>query len=154
MTTEALPSSARAEALEELASAAYGEEVAVTEVIRPAAVLTELSAHAIAVQLAAHDARSEGHWVADATVWRRYDRPWDGPDDPGDARLVGTMHVAYGTPSRFDITVYRATITTFGAATGWTVESLCDEAFAFGGLTLSRCPRASLRPPPPVFKMR
>jgi len=35
---------------------------------------------------------------------------------------------------------------------GWTVESLCDEALGFGGLTLATCPRADLKPPPKPFR--
>jgi hypothetical protein len=62
------------------------------------------------------------------------------------------LQVAYGTPTRYEITIYRATITTFGTVHGWTVESLCDEALDFGNLTLANCPRADLKPPPKPFR--
>src|SRR5438046_396949 len=70
-----------------------------------------------------------GHWDATPTTWHRYDRPRD-PSDPApmDTRLIGTLQVAYGTPTKYEITVYRATITRLGTDAGWTVESLCDEA--------------------------
>src|SRR5206468_10713337 len=131
---------------------AYDEGV-VTEVIRPAAVLPEESARAVLVELAVRDVRADGCWHATPTLWRRYDHPWDGVDQPGSAQLVGSMQVAYGTPTRYEITIYRCTITTFGQLSGWTVETLCDDALAYGGLTLATCPRADLKEPPRPFRM-
>ena len=137
---------------EELAAAVY-EDVAVTEVIRPAAVLPESAARAVLVELALRDVRSDGLWWSSPTVWQRWDAPWAGPDDSGEAQLLGTLQVTYGSPSRYAITVYRVTITSAGEQAGWTVESLCDEALGFGGHTLADCPRADLAPPPPVFRL-
>ena len=137
--------------LEIFMTEAYDEGV-VTEVIRPAAILPEAAARAALVEMAMQDVHGNGRWDAQPTIWRRYDRPWDGLDDPGSAELIGTMQVAYGTPTRYEITIYRATITRFGTINGWTVESLCDEALSFGGLTLATCPRADLKPPPKPFK--
>jgi len=126
----------------------------VEEVIRPAAVLPEEAARLVLVELALRSIDAGGVWDASPTVWHRYDRPRD-PSDPApiDTRLVGTLQVAYGTPTRYEITVYRATITRLGTEQGWTVETLCDEALGYGNLTLASCPRASLAPPPPHFKM-
>jgi hypothetical protein len=137
--------------LELFMTEAYDEGV-VTEVIRPAVILPETAARAVLVELAMHDAQGQGLWHAQPTLWRRFDRPWDGVDEPGTAELIGTMQVAYGTPTRYEITVYRATITRLGTVHGWTVESLCDEALGFGGLTLANCPRADLQPPPQPFR--
>ena len=137
---------------EELAAAVY-EDVAVTEVIRPSAVLPESAARAVLVELAMRDARQEGLWSSSPTLWQRYDRPWDRFDEPGAAQLLGSLHVTYGTPTKYAITVYRATVTKVGAMHGFTVESLCDEALGYGGYTLADCPRADLAPPPPVFRM-
>jgi hypothetical protein len=134
-----------------LVTEAYDDGV-VTEVIRPAAVLPESAAREVLVELAARDVTANGLWYAQPTQWRRYDRSWVGPDAPGAAELLGTMQVAYGTPTRYEITIYRATITTTGARNGWTVEMLCDEALSFGGLTLATCPRADLKPPPKPFR--
>ncbi|MFN2536696.1 MAG: hypothetical protein ABR549_00910 [Mycobacteriales bacterium] len=142
-------------ALEMLASSAYGETEAVTEVIRPSAVLPEKAALRVVSELSVRDARTGGVWVAEPTCWRRYSGPWNGPDgDAGDAQLLGTIQVAYGTPARYDITVFRVTITDAGAADDWTVERLCDEAFGYGGLTLASCPRTALVPPPRPFRIR
>ena len=147
--------STRDEALELLASAAYGDDVAVTQVIRPAAILPELAARAVLSDLMLCDARQGGHWIAEPATWRRYDVPWNGTDGgPGTAQLVGTLQVVYGKPTRYEITVFRATVTRAGAVDGWTVDSLCDEAFSYGGLTLATCPRAELTAPPPPFRMR
>jgi hypothetical protein len=129
------------------------EEVAATEVIRPSAVLPETAARAVLVEMALQDVRGGGVWDASPALWRRYDRPWSSSEAPGDALLIGSLQVAYGVPTRYAITVYRATVTTFGERAGWTVESLCDEALGYGGYTLADCPRAELSPPPRPFRM-
>jgi hypothetical protein len=127
----------------------------VEEVIRPAAILPEEAARLVLVELALRDIDAGGTWRASPTVWHRYDRPRDADDPtPMEARLVGTLQVAYGTPTRYEITIYRATVTRLGTEAGWTVESLCDEALGFGGLTLATCPRAGLNPPPKPFRPR
>jgi hypothetical protein len=138
--------------LEMLMTEAYDEGV-VTEVIRPAAILPEESARAVLVELAVRDVHGAGEWHATPTLWRRFDRPWDGVDQPGTAQLIGSMQVAYGTPTRYEITIYRCTITRFGQQYGWTVESLCNEALGYGGLSLDNCPRADLAPAPKPFRM-
>jgi hypothetical protein len=135
---------------EMLAAQAYDEFV-VTEVIRPAAVLPETAAREVLVEMALRDVAAGGQWHARPGDWRRYDRPWVGPGDEGGAHLLGSMQVAYGTPTKYEITIYRATITSTGAQQGWTVESLCNEALGFGGLTLTSCPRTDLSPPPRPF---
>src|SRR5436305_4605526 len=136
----------------EMLSAAVNDDFIVTEVIRPAAVLPELAARAILAELALRDVRAEGQWLANPSTWQRYDRPWDGADgDAGCALLMGELQVAYGTPTRYDVTVFRVTISRQGTAAGWTVATLCDEAFGFGGLTLASCPRAALNAPPKPF---
>jgi hypothetical protein len=137
--------------VELLAAQAYDEGV-ITEVIRPAAVLPEEAARRVLVELALLDVAAGGLWHADPTQWRRYTMPWAGPGDPGQAHLAGTIQVAYGTPTRYEITIYRATVTAVGTKDGWTVESLCDEALAYGGYTLASCPRADLKPPPKPFR--
>lgn len=138
-------------AFEALAGLSYGD-AAVTEVIRPAAVLPETAARLVLAELMHRDVRNDGHWLAEPALWRRYDRPWV-DDDPSSAELLGTLHVAYGTPTRYEITVFRATVTRAGAEAGWDVAALCDEAFGYGGLTLASCPRASLVAPPRPFRM-
>ncbi len=137
---------------EELAAAAY-EDVAVTEVIRPAAVLPEEAARIVLVELAVRDVRASGLWWSSPTLWQRWSHPWV-DEDPNSSELIGSLQVTYGTPQRYAITIYRATITTYGAAIGWSVEALCDEALGYGGYTLDDCPRADLTPPPPPFRMR
>jgi hypothetical protein len=138
---------------ERLMSELYDDGV-VEEVIRPAAVVPEEAARKVLFELAFRNIDAGGHWDANATTWHRYDRPRD-PGDPApmESRLVGTLQVAYGTPTKYDITIYRATITRLGTEGGWTVESLCDEALGYGDLTLAECPRAALTTPPPPFRM-
>jgi hypothetical protein len=131
---------------------AYDEGV-VTKVIRPAAILPESAARAVLVELAMRDALARGTWQTTPTMWRRFDRPWDGADGtPGGAELIGTMQVAYGTPTRYEITIYRATVTRLGQQHGWGVTALCDDALQYGGLDLASCPRADLAPPPKPFR--
>lgn len=138
---------------EELAAAVYDEEVAVTEVIRPSAVLPESAARGVLVELAMRDARDGGTWTSSPTLWQRYDRPWDDHEHQGSSQLIGSLHVTYGMPTKYAITLYRATITQVGNGFGWTVEALCDEALGYGGYTLADCPRTDLAAPPPVFRM-
>ena len=135
--------------LELLVSEAAGDEGSVTEVIRPSAIVPEDAARYILQELALHDARSGGVWLAEPTVWRRYDRSLGGDTA---ANLIGSIQVAYGTPTRYEITVFRVTVTGYGTEHGWTVASLCDEALRFGGLTLDSCPRADLKAPPKPFR--
>ena len=134
-----------------LMAEAYDEGV-VSEVIRPAAIVPEESARAILVELALRDVQNGGLWQSEPSLWSRYDRPWQSYGNPAGAELIGTVQVAYGTPTRYEITIYRVTVTQFGTDNGWTVASLCDEALGFGGLDLANCPRATLGAPPKPFK--
>lgn len=116
-----------------------------TTVIRPSAVLAERLARRVLEELEARDVSRRGVWSASTGLWQRYDLPWDGVGGMrGQAKLVGTIGVVYGTPSKHDVTIYRATVTEHGLAAGWSVDRLCDDALQFAGLTLASCPRVSL----------
>ena len=116
-----------------------------TRVIRPAAVLHEGHARDVLRELEAQDVGSGGVWNASIGLWQRYDHPWDGRGGTmGSARLIGTIATVYGSPTKFEITIYRATVSVYGMESGWTVESLCDDALQSAGLTLANCPRADL----------
>ena len=93
----------------------------VSEVIRPAAIVPEEAARTILVELSLNSVHSGGLWRAEPSRWNRYDRPWVSPDDPGDACLLGSVQVAYGTPTKYEITIYRVSITRLGAERGCTV---------------------------------
>ena len=124
----------------------------ITEVIRPAAIVPEEAARAILSGMSGASVYAEGHWLAEPSRWVRYDQPWEGPGLPGDAVRLGTLQVAYGTPTKYEITVYQVTITLAGQEAGYSVQSLCDEALGYGDLTLAQCPRAALAAPPKPFK--
>jgi hypothetical protein len=141
-----------AESIDDLFSQALSD-VAVTQVIRPSVILDEGHARQVRLELAARDARAEGVWITTPSLWERYDRPWQDPEGPGEAKLVGSMHVIYDSPSRYKITIYRADITIHGHDQGWDVNGLCNEALGFAGLDIETCERADLRPPPPVFSI-
>jgi hypothetical protein len=118
-------------------------------VLRPAAVLPRSEAEKVVAALVALDVATGGVWNVGPGIWQRYDRPWDGiAGAAGSSTLVGSIGSAYGSPTRYDITLYRVTLTAFGVAHGWTVESLCDDALGYAGLTLASCPRADLNAPP------
>ncbi len=137
---------------ERLMAEAYDDGV-VTAVIRPAAIVPEEQARLVLVELALRDVYAGGYWNATPTLWRRFDRSFE-PDTPlEEAHVIGSLQVAYGTPTRYDITIYRATVTNLGQEHSYTVETLVDEALGYGGLNLASCPRADLQPPPPPFKM-
>lgn len=121
--------------------------VETTQVIRPAAILSEQAAQRVLSALEGLDVSRGGIWNVTPGLWQRFDKPWvDGL--MGDSRLVGTIGAVYGTPSRYEITIYRATVTAHGADQGWTVEALCDDALGYAYLTLETCPRAALVTPP------
>ncbi|MGN6473642.1 MAG: hypothetical protein ACTHK4_08355 [Mycobacteriales bacterium] len=139
--------------IELLISEAFGDG-AVTEVLRPSAIVPEEATRNILVEMAMRDVQLGGEWSADPATWRRYDKPWDGPNrTQGTAELLGSIQVAYGTPTRYEITIFRVSVTRVGDEKGVTVQSLCDEALGFGGLTLENCPRADLKPPPKPFRL-
>jgi hypothetical protein len=112
-------------------------------------VLPRAEAEKVVEALTALDVGSGGVWNVNPGLWQRYDKPWDGPGGMiGASQLVGTIGSAYGSPTRYEITLYRVTITAFGVEHGWTVERLCDDALEHAGLTLANCPRAALAQPP------
>jgi hypothetical protein len=124
----------------------------ITEVIRPAAIVPEGAARAILSGMTHSSVYNDGLWLAETSCWVRYSAPWTSAVDPGPAHRLGTIQVAYGTPTKYEITIYQVTITQFGAELGMTVASLCDEALSFGDLTLAACPRATLAAPPKPFR--
>ena len=120
-----------------------------TEVIRPAAVLRQQEAELVVEALSALDVAKGGQWNINPGLWQRYDAPWDGVGGTrGDAQLLGSIAVMYDSPHRHEITIYKVTVSENGLDQGWTVESLCDDALIWAGLTIATCPRAELTSPP------
>jgi hypothetical protein len=118
-------------------------------IIRPAAILDERAAAQVLQQLRRLDVSAGGVWNATSSLWQRYDAPWDGVGGTrGDAQLLGSIAVMYDSPHRHEITVYKVNVSVFGIEQGWTVESLCDDALIWAGLTIATCPRAELGSPP------
>jgi hypothetical protein len=140
--------------VESLASALY-DDLSVTEVIRPAAVLSASAASLVTEALRARDVNRGGRWHVEPGCWKLYEQPWERRDrNAANTGVIGSIQVAYGTPTRYEITIFRATITLFGVRHGWSVNALCDEALSYAGLTLATCPRADVTPPPKPFRMR
>jgi hypothetical protein len=120
-----------------------------TKVIRPAAILREVEARRVVAALTNLDVSDGGTWNITPGVWQRYDKPWDGASGmAGSAKLIGTIGSTYGAPTRYEITLYRVTVTAHGSELGWTTDSLCDDALGYAGLTLASCARADLKTPP------
>jgi hypothetical protein len=46
----------------------------------------------------------------------------------------------HGITTRVEITIYRVTVTEFGASLGWTVATLCDEVLEVGAPTMATGP--------------
>jgi len=130
---------------------AYDEGV-ISQVLRPSAIVPEDAGRAILIALSVNSVHGDGIWLSEPSRWNLYDQPWTEFDRPGRASLIGTIQVAYGTPTRYEITIYRVTITRLGTSLGWNVDSLCDAALEFGELSLAKCPRADLAPPPRPFR--
>lgn len=127
-----------------------------SEVIRPSAVLADQLAKEVVRQLESRDVSKGGVWSVSPGLWQRYDKPWDGPGGThGSAQLVGSVAVIYGSPSKYDITIYRVTVTDHGQHAGWSVESVCNDALQYVDLTLASCPRTVLAAAAPdPFKRR
>ena len=120
-----------------------------SEVIRPAAVLRQAEAQRVVDALTKLDVATGGVWIVNPGLWQRFDHAWDGPGGMvGSARLVGTIAATYGAPTRYEITIYRVTVTAHGHEKGWSTESLCDDALGYAGLSLRTCSRAELKSPP------
>ena len=119
------------------------------EVIRPAAIVPEHAARRVLVELARRDLTNGGEWQSEPQLWRRFAGPTAAHTVTRE--LLGTIHVTYGTPTKYEITLYRVTVTAAGVADGWTVATLTDEALGFGGLTLAECPRATVITPPQPY---
>ena len=126
-----------------------------SEIIRPAAVLEGSVAARVLAWLRASDVSNDGLWNANPALWQRYDRVWDGPGGTrGTSSLVGSIAVMYDAPNRYEVTIYKVTITPLGVAAGWTVTALCEDALAPTGLTLDVLPRAELARAPRVDPFR
>ncbi|MBV9485144.1 MAG: hypothetical protein JO246_03730 [Frankiaceae bacterium] len=120
-----------------------------TRVIRPAAILRPDEVERVLRALEDLDVGRGGVWITNPGLWQRYDHAWDGVGGmAGTSKLVGTVGAAYGQPTKYEITIYRVTVTDHGIALGWTVESLCNDALAHADLTLDSCSRAELTTPP------
>jgi hypothetical protein len=126
-----------------------------TRVLRPAAVLDHRAAARLLAELERMDVSLGGLWAASATLWQRYDQPWNGPGGArGTSNLVGSIGVMYDAPARQQITLYRVTLTGAGQTLGFTVDRICDDALSWVGLTLARCPRAELATAPAADPFR
>jgi hypothetical protein len=122
-------------------------------VLRPSAVLPAWVAADVIESLEDRDVSLGGVWSAAIGLWQRYDKPFDGRwGARGGAQVVGSIAAVYGTPSRYDITLYRVTLTEHGRAEGWTHEALVNDALQYGHVTLAQLPRArSSEPPTPLY---
>jgi hypothetical protein len=125
---------------------------AVSEVIRPAAIVPEEAARAILAALESRSIDKGGYWVATTRQWARYSAPGVDRDGAPVGQLVGWIEAVYGATTRYEVTLYRVTVTPVGTEAGWTVENLCDEPLGYGGLQLASCPRAQMQPPPKPFR--
>ena len=116
-----------------------------TEVIRPAAVLPTRTAITVLEHLRWADVSNRGVWNASASMWQRYDKPWDGIGGTrGSSQLIGSIGIMYDTPARHEVTIYRVTITVAGQHQGWDVTSLCDDALKAARTSLAQCPVATM----------
>ena len=106
--------------------------------------------------LRAEDVRSGGRWHAEPGCWRLFERPWKGKDERSAAAagLIGSIQVAYGMPTRWEITIFRATITVVGSRIGYTVDKLCDERAWPCRPDARNCPRIDMPAPPRAFRSR
>ena len=121
-------------------------------VIRPSAIVPEQAARQLLAWVAVHDVTHGGVWAHDIGYFKRFSGPFDGHGGMrGTAVLLGTIHVTW---DKYDVTIFRVSITDEGVARRMTVEGLCNELLVHAGLTLATCPRAELAatPAPDPFR--
>jgi hypothetical protein len=115
-------------------------------VIRPAAVVPERAARVVMAWVAVHDVTHGGVWAHDVGYFKRFSGPFNGPAGMrGTAVLLGSIHVTW---DKYDVTIFRVSVTQPGVDAGMTVDRLCNELLRPAGLTLAACPRADLAPAP------
>ena len=115
-------------------------------VIRPSAIVPEAAARELLAWVAQHDVTCGGVWAHDVGYFKRFSGPFDGIGGMrGSAVLLGTIHVTW---DKYDVTIFRVSVTEEGVARRMTVEGLCNELLLHAGLTLATCPRADLAPAP------
>ena len=115
-------------------------------VIRPSAIVPEAAARQLMAWVSEHDVSHGGVWAHDIGYFKRFSGPFDGVGGMrGSALLLGTIHVYW---EKYDVTIFRVSITDEGAVRGMTVDGLCNELLLHAGLTLATCPRANLAPAP------
>jgi hypothetical protein len=127
-------------------------EGTVTRLFQPNAVVPAAAAREISTGIAAHSVYDNGLWLTEPSCWVRYDRPWSGSREQRRTTRLGTVRIAYGTPAKYEITICQVGVTQAGSEAGITVQSLLDEALAFGSLSLAQCSRAALSTPPKPFR--
>ena len=76
-----------------------------------------------------------------------WDRPWDGPTDPGEAVHLGSVDWSYDTPVKHYVTIYRAMVTDAGNSAGETTLSVLGRVLALTGIPLDGA-RVTLAAPP------
>src|SRR3954454_20625276 len=115
-------------------------------VIRPAAIIPEHAARQLMAWVAVHDVTHGGVWAHDIGYFKRFSGPFDGVGGMrGSAVLLGTIHVTW---DKYDVTIFRVSITEDGVAVEMTVEAACTDPLAHAALTRATCPRATLAPAP------
>jgi hypothetical protein len=115
-------------------------------VIRPSAIVPEQAARQLLAWVAVHDVTHGGVWAHDVGYFKRFSGPFDGVAGMrGSSVLLGTIHVTW---DKYDVTIFRVSLTEDGVARGMTVEALCNELLLHAGYTLATCPRADLAPTP------
>ena len=128
--------------------------VETNRVIRPSAIVPEHAARQLMAWVSVHDVTHGGVWAHDIGYFKRFSGPFDGVGGMrGTSVLLGTIHVTW---DKYDVTIFRVSLTDDGVAAGMTVEGICNELLVHAGLTLATCPRADLAPAPPSdpFKRR
>ncbi|MBK5305770.1 MAG: hypothetical protein JJD92_03690 [Frankiaceae bacterium] len=120
--------------------------VETNRVIRPSAIVPEHAARQLMAWVAVHDVTHGGVWAHDIGYFKRFSGPFNGAGGMrGSSVLLGTIHVTW---DKYDVTIFRVSLTDEGVQAGMTVEGVCNELLLHAGLTLATCPRADLAPAP------
>jgi hypothetical protein len=123
----------------------------VTREVTPNALLPLAVGPALMVEMTNRDVARGGSWRTVPAGWQRWDRGWLAADEPGEARLLGTIYVLHGTPTPYDAVIYRVTVTPTGTACGWSPTAIADDALRLVGLSLADCGRVAIASSPAML---
>jgi hypothetical protein len=115
--------------------------------ILPVLVLEQFQADQLRAAVLRYDVRRGGQFAVTPSSIQWWDRPWPGPDGPGQARLLGALDIAVDHPMRGQSSIDRAVVTHAGLAAGLNPADVARTVLDLADLVID--PERLTRPAPP-----